>query len=269
MRRAAILPILLLAALGCDRKAESFFRPAAARFPDETPPRFADPMPGPGIAVVSTDAFTIDVSDPSDGGAASGIDAATIEATAAGLSALTVQQDLPHLTIDVAGLPEGLAQVAVSLRDRAGNSAVYIFSHVLDRIPPPIALENTPPPAVTVSDPSLTATVMFTIGPEPHYGSGTLEVRTPGDDDACGTADDGTVPAEVLANPSRDLPTAGGYTLQFGLDNPVPAGGAAVQASYCWVVRAVDTAQAPDGTTGVNASVEAARTDVTWEAPGP
>ncbi|HUP19066.1 MAG TPA: hypothetical protein VM778_03835, partial [Gemmatimonadota bacterium] len=202
----ALIGLAALAAIACDTKGGGFFRPGTDPAPDVSPPIFSDARPGPGVEILSADRIFIEVVDPSPGGAApSGIDPASIEVTVAGGDPLIAILDLPTITIDLGSLADGPVQIIVVARDRAGNQSTHIFDFTLDRTPPPIVFVSLPPPQIATSLVTLAATVQAQVGPEPHYQSGQLEVRTPGADNQCGTADDGVPPASVVAQPTRPL----------------------------------------------------------------
>lgn len=265
---AALVAALALAATACDAKLGSFFRPAGETTPDAAAPVFRNPLPPPDIEVVSADQFTIEVTDPAeDGLPGSGVDPFSIEALLVGGGPLPAIVNLPRITIDVRGVTDGRVQIVVVARDLAGNQATYIFDHVLDRTPPPLDFRVFPPSNVSTSERVFSATVHVDVGPEPHFDSGAVEVRTPGPDGTCGTADDGAVPTGVLAEPTRPLLGSGVHAFTFFLNNPVSPGGAAMGATYCWVATVVDTALGAGGQEGVNRSTIARRTDLFWLPP--
>lgn len=269
--RIRTLPALLAVALlatGCDVLLPGFFRPASDVSPDRTPPRFADPRPAPDIVVVAASEFSIQISDPSgEGTASSGIAPGGISANLLGAAPLPITVALPEVTIDVSAVPDGTIQIGVNAEDRAGNSALYIFSHVLDNTPPQLAFPAPGPPAdLQVADPTLPVTIRAS-ATDPHFGSGSITARTPGADGTCGTADDGAIPSEILPNPDRTFSESGTAIVQYVLSNPVPPGGTPRTDTYCWVVSAVDTARAPDGSESGNRATIAARTNVTWMPP--
>lgn len=272
MRRR--LAALLLATLGlgaCDGLQPTFFRPASQTSPDTSPPRFANPRPGPELTVVTADAFTIEVSDPpGESGIASGVDPASIQATRLGAGPLPVTVELPLVTIDVSAVPDGPVQIAVNVEDRAGNRALYLFSNVLDRTPPTLDFPAPgPPAAIEVADAVVQIPIRVRVADEPHPGTGSVAVTTPGADGTCGTADDGAIPDEVLPNPVRPLGGVGVTTIQFLLNNPLSQGDSPRVDTVCWVATATDSAVAPDGTEAGNTARVAARTDITWRPPAP
>lgn len=270
MKARALLGLVTIAAAAaaCDGLVPTFFRPASGTSPDRTSPRFADPRPAPEVVVVNADAFTIEVTDPAgEGGAASGIPPGGVEATRLAAGPLPVTFDLPLVTIDVSGVPDGQIQIAVNAEDRAGNSALYLFSHVLDTTPPTIAFPSPgPPPVAQSSDATLTIPIRVAAS-DPHFGLGTIDARTPGGDGTCGTTDDGALPGEVLADPHREFPESGTANVQFVLSNPVPPGGAPRTDTVCWIAGAVDAARAPDGSPAGNGATIAGSTAVTWGPP--
>lgn len=270
MRYRAILPALaaLLLATACDALVPPFFRPASETSPDRSPPRFSDPRPATDVVIVNDDAFTIEVTDPSgEGTPASGIPPGGITATRLGAGPLPVMLSPPLVTIDVSDVPDGQIQIGVNARDRAGNSALFLFSHVLDTTPPELAFPGGGPlPARQTSDPTTTITIRVTAN-DAHFDMGTILAATPGPDGTCGTADDGAIPSEILADPERTFEDAGTATVQFVFSNPVPQGGAARTDAYCWNVTATDTARAIDGSPAPNEATISGRTDVTWGPP--
>ena len=266
IRSLAAIAAIALAAAGCDSIAASLFRPASAT-PDATPPVFSDPRPAAG-AVVNAQLFTVQVVDPEEGGiAGSGIDPTRVEATLIGGGILPVAVNLPAVTVLLTGVPEGPVQVAVTARDRAGNSAVHVFQAVLDRTPPPLAFLVQPPALVTSSDATMRVDLSVQVGADPNFQSGQLEVRTAGPDAICGTADDAAVPPAVLAQPLRQLATPGVHAFQFVFNNPVPRGGQPQTILYCWTATARDTARAIDGAPANNVSRITTPTAVTWRPP--
>jgi hypothetical protein len=252
---------------GCDILAASIFRPVSDPNPDTTPPVFSDPRPGPTVAVVNAPAFTIQVVDPPSGGAAgSGVDPTRIEANVIGGGAQPVTVGLPLVTIHMAGLPDGPLQIAVVARDFAGNSAVHVFSTILDRTAPTLGFSLRPP--ATVATAATTARIDFVVQvAEPNFESGTVEIRSPGPDGGCGTADDGEVPASVVAQPTRPLPGPGNHAFQYFLLNPVPRFGQPQAILYCWIVTARDAARSLDGAPGANTATLVGSTLVTWLPP--
>lgn len=270
MRRQ--LTALLLASLGlaaCDALQPSFFRPASETSPDTSPPRFANPRPGPEITVVNAETFTIEITDPAgEAGISSGVDPSSIEATRLGVGPLPVTVSLPLVTIDVGDVPDGAIQIAVNAEDRAGNRALYLFSNVLDRTPPTLQFPAPgPPAAIETAGASVQIPIRVRVSDEPHPGVGTVEVTTPGPDGTCGTTDDGEIPDEVLANPARPLGGVGVTTIQFVLSNPLSLGDPPRADAICWVATATDSAVAPDGSAIGNTATIAARTDITWRPP--
>lgn len=263
-RAAAALAVLALTLPACDRTGGSFFRPFAEGDADATPPVFSKPSPAPDIEVLSADRITIEVTDPGEG---TGVDPGSIEASVAGGAPLIAIVELPAITIDLGSAPDGRLLVVVVAQDRAGNQSTHIFDFVLDRTPPPLAFVAVPPAALAVSQVTLIAPVQVQVGAEPHFDTGQIRVRTPSADGICGTADDGAVPTEVLAEPERPLLGPGLHSVTFVLNNPVPSGGASTTAVYCWVATATDSARGPDGETEVNRTTIAARSDVFWLPP--
>ena len=264
----APLALAVLAAFACDTKGGEFFRPTTDPSPDVTPPVFSDPRPGPGVEVFGGDLISIDVMDPSPGGApATGIDPASIEVTVAGGDPLIAIVDLPTITIDLGSQADGPVQIIVVARDRAGNQSTHIFDFELDRTPPPLAFGALPPAQIATALSTLAATVEVIVGPDPNYESGQVSVRLPGADNQCGTGDDTAPPTSVVAQPDRPLLGPGQHIFTFFLVNPVPPGGTGVGASYCWVATAVDSAVGVNGESGVNRSTIAARSDVFWLPP--
>lgn len=270
--RLAVVLVAGATALGaCDGVDTSFFRPASETSPDVTPPRFSDPRPAPEVTVVNADAFTLEITDPAaEGGVASGVDPDAIEATRLGVGPLPVSVSLPLVTIDVSAVPDGPIQVGVTAEDFAGNQSLYIFSHVLDTTPPTLTFPAPGPPgAIETADGSVQIPIRVRVADEPHPGTGTVEVTTPGADAVCGTADDETIPSEVLANPVRPLGGEGVTTIQFVLTNPLAQGDPPRIDSVCWVATATDNALAPDGSEAGNTASIAARTEITWRPPAP
>lgn len=269
---ARLIVLLLMGATvsgACDGMESSFFRPASETSPDVTPPRFSNPSPGPEVTVVNTTEFTLEVTDPAaEGGVASGVDPSAIEATRLGAGPLPVSVTPPLVTIDVSAVPDGPVQIAVSTEDRAGNRSLYLFSNVLDATPPTLRFPAPGPPSVIETDDgAVQVPVRVRVADEPHPGTGTVEARTPGADGTCGTADDGTLPSEVLADPVRPLGGVGVTTIQFVLTNPLSQGDPPRTDVVCWVATATDTALAPDGSEAGNTASIAARTTITWRAP--
>lgn len=274
-RRTGLAALLALAlgAAACDSKDPTFFRlvgETGSPGEDGTAPVFSSPQPPLSATVVNTDQFSIQVTDPpADGVAGSGVDPESVQATLAGGGSLPIQLSLPTVTIDVAGVPDGPAQVVVSARDEAGNQSVYTFNHVLDRTPPTVAILAAPPADVATSDPSYRAVLQVEVGADPNFATGSLTARTPGADSQCGTADDGALATDILPDPTRTLAAPGTATFEFILDNVVPAGGGTQTVVVCWVARARDTAVDPAGTPGVNESVDAERTTIVFQGPSP
>lgn len=268
MNRTWILSLGLLAVAACDTKGGEFFRPGGDADPDVTPPAFSAPRPGPGVAVLSADRITIEVTDPPTGGiAGSGVDPGSIEVTVAGDGPLIAIVALPAVTIELGSLPDGPVEIIAVARDRAGNQSTFIFEFTLDRTLPPLAFGALPPATLSTSLATLPATVEVQVGAEPHFGSGQVSVATPGPDNQCGTADDVVPPVSVVAEPVRPLLGPGQHFVTFFLVNPVPTGGTPTGATYCWVATATDAALGPDGATGINRTTIAARTDAFWLAP--
>ena len=258
------IPIFLA---GCDEKTEGFLRPAGFAA-DETPPAFENPRPGPGVEVVDADRFTIEVIDAAPGGfRPSGVDPGSIEARVLADDPLPANVDLPAVSVLLVNVPDGPVQIAVAARDFAGNSAVHVFDVVLDRSPPSLEFRVAPPDAVRSDDPALRAVLRVRIEAEPNFDTGTIAVRTPGTDDACGTPDDEEVPDVILADPAREIPGPGTVSVEFFLDNPVPPGGTPRTDDVCWVATASDTAVDLDGTGGVHRTTISESTAVTWEPP--
>ena len=264
--RLAVVAAILTTAAGCDSISASLFRPAAAA-PDVAPPVFSDPRPAPGT-VVNTEVFTIQVADPEEGGVeGSGVDPARVEAAVTGGGVLPVAVNLPSVTVLLTGVPEGPVTVALTARDRAGNSAVHLFQAVLDRTPPPLAFLVQAPTLITSSDATARIDLTVQVGADSNYQSGQLEIRVAGPDRVCGTADDAAVPTSVVAQPVRALATPGVHAFQFLLNNPVPRGGQPQTILYCWVATARDTARSLTGEPANNVSRISSATAVTWRPP--
>jgi hypothetical protein len=273
-RRAGLAGLLAVAAAlaACDRKEAAFFRLVGESGPgeDNTAPVFSSPQPPATSLPVNVDAFAIQVTDPPvDGAPGTGVDPASVTALVSGGGSLPVTVDLPTVTIDVSSLPDGAVQVTVSARDRAGNQSVFTFSHVLDRTAPTVAFLLVPPAEDATNAPTYPATVTVAVGTDPGFGQATLEARTPGPDDQCGTADDGALPASILASPLRTLAGPGEHTVEFVLMNPVSAGGAPQVIDVCWTARAMDTAVGPTGAPAPNAAAVSSRTTIEFQPPSP
>lgn len=269
--RLALAALITLPVAGCDTLGASIFRPASDLNPDTIPPAFSDPRPAPDVAVVSAEAFTVQITDPAVGGVAgSGVDPMRIEANVIGGGALPVTALLPLVTIHVSGRPDGALQVAIVARDHAGNSGVYVFTTSLDRTAPSVSFSSFPSTAVTTAQTALRVDMIVRVGEEPNFEAGSVEIRDPGPDGTCGTADDAPVPPGVVGGlSSQTLPGPGSHALAFFLTNPVPPLGQSQAALYCWIATARDAARSADGNPGVNTSQAVASTLVTWRAPAP
>jgi hypothetical protein len=265
---AALGGLLTGSTAACDILAVSIFRPVSDPSPDTTPPVFSDPRPGPTVAVISAPAFTVQVVDPPSGGVAgSGVDPTRVEANVIGGGARPVTVGLPMITIHMAGLADGPLQIAVVARDFAGNSAVHVFTAILDRTAPTLGFPIPPPATVTTAATTARVDFVVQVGAEPNFESGEVEIRSPGADGTCGTADDGAVPTSVVAQPVRPLAGPGSHAIQYFLLNPVPQFGQPQAILYCWIVSARDAARSLDGTPGANTATLTGSTLVTWLPP--
>jgi hypothetical protein len=255
--------IALLAGVvaGCDTIVPSIFRPAEHPTVDTAPPIFSNPQPPPDVAVVSSPAFTVEVTD-----AGSGVDPTRVEANVIGGGARPVTVLLPRITIHVSDLPDGPLQIAVVARDHAGNSAVHVFTAILDRVAPTLAI--TAPASLVASSSTLSVGVVVQVGADPNFEAATVEVLFPGPDGTCGTQDDAAVVPPVPL-PTRTLPGPGTHNLSFTLTNPVPPLGQPRAELFCWIATARDAARTLDGTPGANTSRVVDSTLVTWQAPPP
>ncbi|HUP19002.1 MAG TPA: SdrD B-like domain-containing protein [Gemmatimonadota bacterium] len=274
IRRAGLTSLLaaVAALAACDRKEEAFFRLVGegGSADDNTAPVFSNAQPPVTSSPVNVDAFTIQVTDPpGDGGPGSGVDPASVTASVSGGGSLPVTVDLPTVTIDVSGLPDGPVQVVVSARDRAGNQSVFTFSHVLDRAPPSVDFVLVPPAQDQTNAATYRAVVTVAVGTDPGFAGASVEARTPGADGQCGTSDDGTLPTSILENPVRPLAGPGEHTVEFVLENPVDPGGAAQVVDVCWTARATDSAVGPTGAPDPNVSVVSSRTTIEFQPPSP
>lgn len=261
----AVLALVPWLAAGCDTITASLLRPVLPPTSDTTPPVFTSPQPAPGVAVVSAQAFTIQVTDPSDGGLpGSGVNPARIEANVIGGGSRPVTVLLPNVTVHLAGLADGPVQIAVQAVDFAGNTSIHVFTTIVDRTPPTISFNPPPPASLDTASGTLAVNISVRIDPEPNFEAGSLEIRLPGADGTCGTADDSPVPPAVVANPSRVLVGPGTHAFQFILNNPVPPLGQTQAILYCWIATARDAATGLDGSPGANTSRAVGSTLVTW-----
>lgn len=256
-------------AFGCDgpRSPTGGSTPPATL--DTKPPIFADPRPSDTVSIVNATAFSIDVTD--DGSGIARVSASTTE----GMS-LPVTSVGSRFSFDVSGLPEGPVTVEVRAEDVAGNVARTTFSTVLDRLPPVVAFSARPPEAQETIDASLTLALAGSIS-DPHLDAARLEVRDPGSDGRCDTADDtlwpaGSEPGSVSVNrvelqvSGSSLRIAGEalVDLEIVLRGPEPRD---VVSTYCVVAMAEDSARDVDGGEAANRASESVAAAVTWSAP--
>jgi hypothetical protein len=263
---AALALALPWAAGACDTISAALFGVAPTANPDATAPVFSNPRPAADVAVVSAEAFTIDITDP--GGTPSGVNPASIQAQVIGLIPVPTTVILPTVTVHLSGVPDGPVQVAMVGADFAGNSAAYVFTTVLDRTAPTVGFPAPPDATITTSAP--TRSIVFTVqaGVDPNFETLVLVILAPGPDGTCGTTDDVAVPASVVALPERSFSASGIYPVTYTLNNPVtPIFGPPQAELYCWVATARDTARTLDGEPGANTSRAVASTLVTWQAP--
>ena len=269
-RRAGLLALALLlpwVAGACDTISAALFGVAPVANPDATAPVFSNPRPAADVAVVSAEAFTIDITDPG-GTAASGVNPATVQAQVIGLIPVPITVLLPTVTIHLSGVPDGPIQIAVVGADFAGNSAATVFTTNLDRVAPAVSFPTPPDASVTTS--AANRPISFTVqaGTDPNFETAEVVIRSPGADGTCGNADDVAVPTSVVAAPTRTFTFAGIHPVTFVLNNPVPPIVGQPQAElYCWIATARDTARTLDGEPGANTSRAVASTLVTWQAP--
>ncbi len=269
-RRAAALAVALIvpcAAGACDTVTAALFGVAPISNPDVTPPVFTSPRPAPEVAVVSTEVFTIQVTDP--GAGASGINPARMQAQVIGLTPVPITVLLPTVTVHLASVPDGPLQVVVVAEDFAGNSSAYVFTTHLDRESPAVTYPSPPDPSVTTSMATLTEGFVVQVGQDPNFEAAQVEVLGPGPDGTCGTGDDAALPASEVALPVRVLPAPGIHPVTFFLNNPVAPLGQPSARLYCWIATARDTAQTLDGEPDANVSTRVVTTLVTWNPPPP
>lgn len=269
-RRAVRLALVLLlpwAAGACDTISAALFGVAPVGNPDVTAPVFSNQRPAPDVAVVSAEAFTIDITDPG-GSAASGVDPTSVQAQVIGLIPVPTTVLLPTVTIHLGSVPDGPLQIAVVGADFAGNSAATVITTILDRTAPTVGFPTPPDPVITSSAPS--RSISFTVqgGVDPNFETVEVVVLSPGADGTCGTADDAALPTSEVALPTRTFGFSGIHPVTFVINNPVPPiVGQPAARLYCWIGTARDTARTLDGEPGANTSRVVASTLITWQAP--
>jgi hypothetical protein len=100
-------------------------------------------------------------------------------------------------------------------------------------------------------------------------------VVKPGQDNTCGTADDGqwtvgTGPGQVSGNSvdyTNGVKATGAFSWTYTAYNGVPVGGSPATGSYCMFVTAQDNAVDGTGAAAPNTTTTFFRTDVAWGAP--
>lgn len=257
-----------LQGLECKKSREHFDALLTeAELRDETPPRIFDFMPPAGL-VYNGDNIMFNVEDPQNGAPPSGLGPDGVHVTVDG-TMLPLERSGPMYTATLGQLSDGFTRFVVDATDLSGNSSTATHELTIDRTAPTVNLSTTPPSTAETNQPSF----MFEfagMAMDPNLEGGSLSVRQPASDGSC--SPDGTLwpvgsTGGTISQNTFSIGPSGSVDVASEAFNGVASGGSSRTATYCSVLRLLDTARGKTGEPNPNTAVQTFRTDLTWQPP--